>query len=380
MKRIKAGIIGMGFVGPIQMEAVRRLNFVDIAISGSNQERARQAAEKYGVEKYYGDWVDLVQDPEIDVIHICTPNDLHYPIAKLALSLGKHVICDKPLTLDQKQSVELVELAKAAGVVNAVTFNTSFYPMIQQAKQYVQKGEIGKINYLQGSYLQDWMLYDTDYNWRVEAKYQGDSRVVGDIGVHCLYMLQTITGQKITEVYADFNTFIDRRKKPLQKAATYSNKTGGEFEEILVDTEDQATLLLKFDQGAKGVFVGSQCCAGRKNSLGWEIHGSEKSLSWNGEEPNKLFLGNRFKANEILMKDFNLLDGEAAGLCDFAGGIQEGYAESWKNIMKTIYKAILEGKHNDSYPSFKDGLQIQRVVDASVRSSRENKWIKIDVE
>ena len=204
----------MGFVGPIQMEAVRRLNFVDIAIAGSSDIRAKEAADKYCVRKYYGDLQSLVRDPEIEVVHICTPNDLHYPIAKLALSLGKHVVCDKPLTLDQKQSAELVELAEKAKAVNAVTFNASFYPMIQQARLMAESGAIGKINYLQGYYLQDWMLYDYDYNWRVEAQYQGTSRVVGDIGVHCLYMLQLITGQKISEVYSDFNRFIEKRKKP----------------------------------------------------------------------------------------------------------------------------------------------------------------------
>ncbi len=367
----------MGFIGPIQMEAVRRLNFVDIAIAASTDISAKEAAEKYGIQKYYGNWEHMVRDPEIEVVHICTPNDLHYPIAKLALSLGKHVVCDKPLTLAQNQTAELVELAEKAQVVNAVTFNSSFYPMIQQARLMVEDGQIGKINYLQGHYLQDWMLYDSDYNWRVEAKYQGASRVVGDIGVHCLYMLQTITGQKIVEVYSDFNRFIEKRKKPLKKVATYGDRKDTDWEEIKVDTEDQATLLLKFENGTRGLFVGGQCFAGRKNRLGWEIYGSEKSLSWNGEEPNQLWVGNRLMGNEVLMKDFNLVDKRIASLCDFAGGLQEGYAESWKNLMKIVYAAILEGKHNETYPSFKDALQIQKVVDATVESNKLKQWVKI---
>jgi predicted dehydrogenase len=378
LKRVKAGVIGMGFIGPIHLEALRRLHYVDIAaIASSNEERAKTASEKYGVSKFYGNWEDLVKNPEIEVIHICTPNDLHYPIAKLAMSLGKHVICDKPLTLDKKQSEELVALAEKTGVVNAVTFNTYYYPIVQQAKILVDKGELGHINYLQGNYLQDWMLFDTDYNWRVEAKYQGESRVIGDVGVHCLFMLQSIIGQKITEVYSDFNTFIEKRKKPLERATTYKSSQGA-YEEITVDTDDQATLLLKFDRGTKGVFIGGQCFAGRKNKMDWEIYGSKKSLAWNSEAANELWIGNRLSANEILMKDFNLLDGEAADMCDFTGGIVEGFSETWKNLMRNIYGAVLEGRHNDSYPSFKDGLQIQKVVDAAVESSRQGKWVRVD--
>jgi predicted dehydrogenase len=378
MRTIKAGIIGMGFIGPIHLEALRRLHNVDIAIASSNAERAKIAGEKYGVKKCYGNWEDLVRDPEIEVIHICTPNDLHYPIAKLAISLGKHVVCDKPLTLDQKQSEELVELAEKAQVVNSVTFNTFFYPMVQQAKIIVENGELGRINYLQGYYLQDWLSCDTDYNWRVEAKYQGPSRVVGDIGVHCLFMLQSIIGQKITEIYSDFNTFIEKRKKPLGRVTTYQSNKDVPCEEIDVDTEDQATLLLNFDKGTKGVFIGGQCFAGRKNRLGWEIYGSQKSLAWNGEEANELWIGNRFSANGLLMKDFNLLDKEAASMCDFGGGTIEGFGETWKNLMKNIYKAVSEGQHNDSYPSFKDGLQMQKVVDAAAESHRLGKLVKVE--
>ena len=379
MKRVKVGIIGMGFVGPIHLEALRRLGFVDVAIAESNYERAKTAAIKYNISEFYGDWNDLLNDSGIEVVHICAPNNLHYPIAKRAIELGKHVICDKPLTLNIKECQDLVRLTESRGIINAVTFNMLFYPLISQAKIIVGKGEIGKINYLQGYYFQDWLLYDTDYNWRVEASAGGNSRIIGDLGVHCISMIQDIIQQKVTEVYADFNTFLPTRKKPKGEIRTYEKSKGDtQYEDIKVDTEDQATLLMKFDGGAKGVFIGCQCSAGRKTKIGWEIYGSKKSLAWNGEEPNTLWIGNRSQSNQVLMKDFTLLDKPAATFCDFVGGLQEGYAETWKNLMKTVYSAILKGKHiENKYPTFKDGLYIQKVVDASFESSRSGKRISI---
>lgn len=378
MRTINAGIVGMGFVGPIHMEALRRLNYVDIAIAEADSEKAKKVAELYSVKKYYGRWEDMVNDPQIEVIHICAPNNLHYDIAKTAISLGKHVVCDKPLTLNLRQSEELVALARTKQVVNAVTFDMAFYPLVQQAKLTVLQQELGRINYVQGHYLQDWLFYNTDYNWRVESKYQGASRIVGDIGVHCLHMIQEVIGQRIVEIYADFNTFHKTRMKPTTEVATYSEASADqEYHEIEIDTEDQATLLLKYDGGTKGVFIGGQVFAGRKNRIGWEIYGSKKSLGWNGEEPNQLWIGNRSGANQILMKDFSLVDQDIGSLCNFAGGLQEGYSETWKNVMNNIYQTILDGKPNNNYPTFEDGLALQRVVEAAVESSKTNQWVSI---
>lgn len=378
MRKINVGIVGMGFVGPIHMEALQRLNCVNIAIAEANREKAKKTAEIFNVNKYYSSWEDMVNDPEIEVVHICAPNNLHYDIAKTAISLGKHVVCDKPLTLNIKQSEELVELARKKNVVNAVTFNMAYYPLVQQAKSMVLQQELGRINYVQGYYLQDWLFYSTDYNWRVESKYQGASRIVGDIGVHCLHMIQEIIGQRIVEIYADFNTFHKTRMKPTTEVATYTEASADqEYHEIEVDTEDQATLLLKFDGGTKGVFIGGQVFAGRKNRIGWELYGSKMSLAWNGEEPNQLWIGNRSIANQILMKDISLVDKNVGSLCNFAGGLQEGYSETWKNLMSNIYQAILDGKPNNNYPTFEDGLSLQRVVDAAVDSSRLKQWVSI---
>jgi predicted dehydrogenase len=378
MKRIKAGIVGMGFIGPIHLEALRRLGYMDVCIATSNIESSKKSAEENNVSEYYSDWQELIEKSGIDVIHICTPNSLHYPIAKKAMEKGIHVICDKPLTLDIEEAKELTETAKQTGVINAVTFNTFYYPLVQQSATMIHNCQLGNINYLQGFYLQDWLLHDSDYNWRVESVYGGPSRVIGDIGSHCLFMIQKIIGQKIIKLYADFNTFVPSRKKPRGKIETYQKNTDLNCEEIAVDTEDQATLLLEFDRGARGVFIGGQTFPGRKNKLGFEIYGSEKSLAWDAENPNFLQIGERSTANMVLMKDFNLLEQNAARMCDFTGGIQEGFAETWKNLMKVIYSAIQKGKHTEGvYPTFEDGLHMQKIVNASYNSSVMKQWVEI---
>jgi len=377
MRKIKAGIIGVGFIGPIHMEGLRRLGH-DVAICEANETLAKESASRYGVDEYYSDWNNMIQDPSIDVIHVCAPNHLHYPITMAALEAGKHVVCDKPLSLNIKECEEMARKAKEVGVVNAVTYDMCMYPMIKQAAAMVRNGEIGKINYVQGYYLQDWLFYDTDYNWRVESKFQGESRIVSDIGGHCLHMIMEIIGQDICEVFADVNTFHKTRKKPAKEVATFAKITDAEVNDIEIDTDDQATVLLRFCNGAKGVFTGGQVFAGRKNRVGWEIYGDKKSIAWNGEEPNQIWIGNRDTANGLLMKDYNLVDESVSSYCSFSGGLQEGYSETWKNLMNNIYAAITEGKQGTNYPTFEDGLKMERIVEATVKSSRENKWVSVE--
>ncbi len=378
MKRLKAGIVGMGFVGPIHLESLRRLGYIETCIAESDMDTAKKRAAQYDVQEYYDGWNDMIDKAGIDVIHICAPNNLHYPIAKKAMEKGINVVCDKPLSLDIKEAQSMAAMAKETKLINAITFNTFYYPLVSQARHLIKSNKLGRINFIQGFYFQDWLFYDSDYNWRVEAVYSGLSRVIGDIGSHCLYILQGITGQKIISLYADFNTFVPVRKKPVGRIESYQKNENQECEEIKVDTEDQATLLLEFENGAKGVFVGGQTCAGRKNKLCFEIHGSEKSIAWNAERADALWIGERDTANHCLMKDFNLLEPGSAKLCDFAGGLQEGYAETWKNLMKLIYAAVLEGKHQEGiYPTFEDGLYMQRVVDASYKSSVSKQWVKV---
>ena len=384
MKVIKAGFIGAGFVGPVHMENIRRLGFVEVAaVAGRNQERADEAAKGLGIPKAYGDWKDLIADPEVDVVHITAPNEIHFPAAKAALEAGKHVICEKPLTLDLEESRKLVELAKKTNLVNSVSFNMAFYPMIRQAREMITRGELGKIFLIHGRYLQDWLSRDSDYNWRVEAKHSGKSRVVADIGSHWMHMVQMISGKKIESVYADTTIFIPVRKKPPKGIPTQTEVElkKGEYTEIDVDTEDHATIMFRFEDGVKGVLIAAQVCPGRKQFIEWEVNGSEKSMSWNGQRPNVLWIGNRSANNEIFIKDANILDEKVKKYAPYPVGLVEGYPDSWKNIFSAIYEHI---SNIDSgidavpeYPTFEDGYKIQLLIESVLESAEKNKWVDI---
>ncbi len=385
MEKIKAGFVGAGFIGPIHMENVRRLGFPQVyAVAEIDQAAADAAASKLGIPKAYGRWQDLVNDPEVDVIHISCANKLHFPISRACLELGKPVICDKPLTLDLKEAKELVDLAKKNNVINAVTFNMAFYPMVREAKERIAKDDLGKINLVYGRYMQDWLVKDTDYNWRVEARYQGKSRVLADIGSHWIHMVQMVLGKKIVSVYGDTSIFIPVRKKPFVPYLTAQEKDlkPGEYEDINVDTEDHATVMFKFEDNIKGVLMASQVCPGRKQRIEWEIIGLEKSMAWNGEDPDKLWIGHRSKPNEIFMKDANLMQEDAKGFANSSAGLAEGYPDSWKNIMSRIYEYIrIDGNKKNmvpDFPTFKDGYNIMLIIEAILESAEQNRWVDID--
>ncbi|MCL4377243.1 MAG: Gfo/Idh/MocA family oxidoreductase [Actinobacteria bacterium] len=385
MDKIRVGIVGAGFIGPIHIEAIRRLGYPEItAIAEVNQETANTAASDLKIPKAYGDWHDLVNDPDIDVVHATCSNMLHYPVSKACIEAGKSIICEKPLTMDISEARELVRLAKEKNVINATTFNMSFYPMVREAKEMVARGELGKINLVSGRYLQDWLVKESDYNWRVEAKYQGKTRVISDIGSHWMQMVQMILDKKIISVYGDITTFIPYRKKPMVrlKTAQEIELKAGEYEEIKVDTEDHATIMFKFEGGIKGVLIAAQICPGRKQRIEWEITGVEKSVFWEGEEPNKLWIGYRNRPNEIFMKDPNLMSANTRELSSFSAGLAEGYGDSWKNIISSIYNYIkIEGNKKNlkpDFPTFEEGYKIMTIIDAIIKSVEENKWIDID--
>lgn len=385
MKKIRVGFVGAGWVGPVHIESVRRLGYPEIvAVAEIDQKTANEVASALKIPKAYGKWEDLVNDTDIDVVHITCSNSLHYPVSKACIEAGKAVICEKPLTLDLLEAKELVELAKKKNVINATTFNMAFYPMVREAKEIVSKGELGRVNLVYGRYMQDWLLKDSDYNWRVESKYQGRSRVVADIGSHWMHMVQMILGRKIISVYGDMSIFIPVRKKPLVRITTFEERElkPGEYEEIRVDTEDHATVMFKFEGDAKGVLMAAQICPGRKQRIEWEIIGSEKSIAWHGEEPNKLWVGYRDKPNEIFMKNPNLMSSSSRNYCIFSSGLTEGYGDSWRNIFSTIYDYIRNDGNKKNvepkFPTFMDGYRIMVITEAILRSVAENRWVDID--
>ena len=384
MKKVKAGFVGAGFVGPLHMENLRRLGYVEVAaVAEINQEQADKVASQLGIPRAYGDWRKLIDDSDIDVVHITAPNKMHYQVAKAALKAKKHVICEKPLTLDLNESKELVELAKEQKVINATTFNMAFYPMVRQAKAMVARGELGNIFLVHGRYLQDWLSKDSDYNWRVESKYSGKSRVVGDICSHWMHMAQMVSGKRIISVFADKTIFYPYRKKPTIDIPTHTDLElkEGQYENIKVDTEDHVSIMFNFEDNVKGILIAAQVCPGRKQLIELEINGSEKSLSWNGEEPGLLWTGNRSASNEVTLKDPNTLSGDARKYAHYSVGLAEGYPDTWKNLLMSIYEHVLNFDARPGvipdYPTFEDGYRIQVLIDSVIESTEKKQWVDI---
>lgn len=378
---IKAAIVGTGFIGPAHLEALRRIPNVEVvALVEVNQALADEKAKQLGIPRAYI-FADMLKQADIDVVHICTPNFLHYSQAKAVLEAEKHVICEKPLAISLEEAEDLVKLAKTTGLVNAVHFNLRYYPMVRQMKVMREKGELGEVYSIMGSYLQDWLFLQTDYNWRLEPDKSGDSRAIADIGSHLLDITEYVTGLKITQVMADFSTVHKTRLKPLKAIETYSGKmlTPADYQEVPINTEDHATVLLRFDNGSKGSITVSQVNAGRKNRLNIEIAGSVSAFEFNSERPNELWIGKREKANEQLMKDPSLVHREVSSLVSFPGGHNEGFPDTSKQLFKEVYAAIAAGKQPEhpTYPTFADGWRELLIGERIVESNKKQAWVTI---
>jgi predicted dehydrogenase len=379
------GIVGAGFVGPHHVDAVRRLGYVDVvAVAGSSQESAQKKADLLGARKAYGSYEALLDDPDVQVVHNATPNYLHYPVNAAAIAKGKHVISDKPLAMTAAEAKKLLDAANKAGIVHAVTFNYRGNPLVQQARHAIARGDIGKPNFLVGYYLQDWLLKDTDYSWRLEPDKGGASSALGDIGSHWCDLAQHISGLRITDVLGDITTVIPTRKKPRGSREAFQAGSGQDPVDFVdIKVEDLASVLLKFDNGAKGSFSVGQVCAGHKNDLILEICGSVASLRWRQEHQNELWLGHRDKPNEILQKDPSLIDAEIRGYAHLPGGHQESWADAFTNLMRDIYGFIAEGKkpsdaHPPAFATFEDGYRANCIVEAILASAKQGSvWTKV---
>ncbi|MBA7510850.1 Inositol 2-dehydrogenase/D-chiro-inositol 3-dehydrogenase [subsurface metagenome] len=379
--KINAGVIGTGFIGPAHVEALRRLGYVDVvAIADISMEIAKEKAEQLSIYKAYGDYKELLEDKTIEVVHICTPNHLHYPMVKQALLTGKHVVCEKPLAVSSEQGKELLELVKRTGLTAAVHFNLRFYPLMQQAKAMIEAGELGRILAINGSYQQDWLFYQTDYNWRLEPEFSGKSRAVADIGSHWLDLVEYITGVKVERVCADFCTFYKTRKKPLRLVETYTGKIlkSSDYKDIEINTEDYATVLLRFNNGAHGSMTVNQVAAGRKNRLAFEIYGTKKSIAWDCEDPNQMWIGKRDSKNELLLKDPSLMYESVKQYSSYPGGHTEGFPDTSKQLFNNVYRQILtRGESQFDFPTFEDGHRELILCETIVDSAGKEKWLEV---
>jgi len=378
---IGVGVAGTGFIGPAHVEGLRRNGMQVLGLAEITKELAQLKAAELGIPRIFGSIDEMLADRDIDVVHLATPNHLHYPHSKAALLAGKHVICEKPLAMTSKESAELVQLAAGKKLVNAVNFNIRMYPLAQQARSMVQSGELGDLFVLQGSYLQDWLLFPTDWNWRLEPHLGGTLRAVGDIGSHWLDLLTFITGLQVEEVYADFKTFHPIRKKPAKPLETFTGKilTPEDYIDQQINTEDYATIILHYENGVRGVLTVSQVSSGRKNRLFYEINGSKSTLAWDSEKPNELWIGRRTEPNQVLMKDPSLLSPEARAVTSYPGGHNEGFPDTFKQLYAKVYEYIITGDFTKTpdFPTFADGHYEMQLCEAIERSAREKMWIKV---
>ena len=383
MENIKCAVIGMGFISSFHIDAIRRVGFVEVrAITDVNYALAKKKAEKYNIAKCYKSAGELLDDPEISVVHNCTSNNLHFNINKKIIESGKHVFSEKPLTINSKESGELLNVLKQnPKVVAGVNFVYRMNPLVQEMKAKVKNGDVGKVVLIHGSYLQDWLLYDTDYNWRVEKDLGGASRCIADIGSHWMDAAQTVLSDKIVEVCSDLSIVHSIRKKPKTQVETLAQSTGIEYEERKVDTEDYGAVLFKMQSGIHGVFYVSEVSAGRKCYFNFEVDGTRASMYWNQETCDWMWMGYRDKYNRQVMRNPNLMAKDVSGYTSLPAGHPEGWNDAQRNNIYSFYKYIADGRKLEKdipdFATFSDAHYIIKLTEAILKSSRTKRWVKV---
>ena len=380
MQKIKTAIVGTGFMGKVHAENVRRLGNVEIAaVVGSRVETARKFAESAGIPVATDKLSDVLANKEIVAVHICTPNVDHFPMSLAALEAGKAVLCEKPMTMNVQQARQLVAAANAKNAVNCVQHNLRYYPVVQQIRQMIAHGDLGEVLIVQGTYSQDWLLYDTDWNWRLDPKSNGKLRVMGDIGSHWMDMIQHLTALNITAVCADLATFHKTRKRPKGSVETFSGKKlqAGDYEVFPIDTDDFGMVMLRLGERARGAFTVSQMWAGRKNKFEFEIFGTKAGVAWNQETPDLLWIGHRNDPNQIIVKDGSLFYPAAAEFADLPGGHSEGYDDSHKQVFKHFYARVADASVPINYPTFEDGLHGMILLEKVAESAAKQAWVEV---
>ena len=380
--KLRAAVVGTGFIGPVHVEGLKRAGVEVLGILGSTAEKSAAAAKSLGLARAYSDFDEVIADADVDVVHIATPNRFHFEQASRALRADKHVLCEKPLAMNSKESAELVQIAAQSGKAAAIAHNIRFYPICHEAAAQVASGKMGDVLHVNGSYVQDWLLHETDFNWRVLAEDGGELRAVSDIGTHWLDLMQFISGNRVVAVCADLQTVHQTRRRPVGGAETFSGKTEtvAQTEPVNITTEDAGCILLKFDGGARGSLRVSQTTAGRKNSLKFEVAGSRQAIAWDSEQPNGLWIGHRDRPNEWLIRDPALMDPSASSLASYPGGHNEGFPDTFKQLFRAFYGYIEQGDFSipGPYPTFEDGHHEILLCEAIIESHKQQCWVSVE--
>jgi len=376
---IGTAVIGSGFIGVVHIEALRRIGVRVVGLLEASPELGAQRAAALGLPKAYASLAELLGDDAVQVVHVTSPNELHYSQVTEILAAGRHVVCEKPLTMTSAESAQLVDLAAASGVVNAVNFNIRFYPLNQHVAALVRDGGLGDVRLVTGRYFQDWLLYDTDWNWRLERDQGGALRAVGDIGSHWLDLTTFVTGRRVEAVIADLTTFIPVRRKPAGPVLTFSTERAAETIPVEIHTEDVATILLRYEGGARGSVAVSQLSPGRKNSLAYQVDGSASAVAWDSEQPDQLWIGHRDRPNELLLRNPALMNASGVAAARLPGGHVEGFADTFGAVFSAVYDDVVAGRpsSNRRYASFADGHEEMLVGDAVLESSHTGRWVEV---
>jgi predicted dehydrogenase len=383
IEELRAAVVGTGFIGAVHVDALRRLGVEVTGVVGSSPERAAAKAREAGLPAPYESFEAMLADERVDVVHLTSPNDAHFEQARAVLAAGKHVVCEKPLALTSEQTGELVELANGSGLVHAVNFNIRFYPQVQEARERVRAGELGDVRLVSGAYLQDWLLLETDWNWRLDRAVGGALRAVGDIGSHWIDLVTFVTGRHVEVVFADLTTFLPVRRRPTGSVETFAGKEGagaGETVPVEINTEDAAALVLRLQGGARAVATISQVSAGRKNHLRLEVDGSTAALAWLSERPEELWIGHRERPNELLLRDPALSHPAAAATATLPAGHAEGFSDTFRALYRAVYRAVAAGgpPAEPDYPTFADGHEEAVIGEAVARSAWEGRWVAVE--
>jgi predicted dehydrogenase len=376
---LNAAIIGLGFVGRAHLDALRRLGIPVQGALGSTPDRSKVSSELSHLPRSYQSLEELAADPSVQVVHLCTPNHLHFQQAGELLRAGKHVLCEKPLALDSRESATLISVLKETGRLGAVAYNLRYYPLCQEARALIRRGAIGQVKLIHGSFLQDWLLFPTDWNWRLDAKLGGESRAVADIGTHWMDLTTWLTGTKISQVCADLATVLPTRRRPKGPVESFKKAEAGDTEEVMITSEDYGSVLLRFENEAHGVMTVSQVSPGRKARLSFEIDGTTGSLAFDSESPNQLWIGRRDRACELLPKDPALQSPESRGYAAYPAGHPEGYPDTFMQLFKDFYGYLAKGdvRAPRTFPTFETGHDELVLCEAIAESAQKNSWVAV---
>lgn len=378
IKAINVGVIGVGFIGKQHIEAIRRIPKTKIiGIVQDNYDLAKEIAGTYDIEHYYDNMEDLLKLENLDVVHICTPNYLHYPMAKKIIEAGINVFCEKPLSLTSSEAYELSELCKEHNVKSAVNLNYRGNVMVKEMSHRVRNGMIGKPLIGQAQYVQDWLMYDTDYDWHFNPDLVGPSRAVADIGTHLFDLIQYVYGEKIVKVFCELVIAYPYRKEREQLGETFSLKYGDVIATKEVVNEDAAFLIVELESGVKVSMDISQITGGYKNAVELVVSGSQSSLTWNQEIADKLVVGKRDSGNEIIYADQKYVSKEVRDYISLPNGHAVGWADAFKNSIYSFYRSF-ESDEDNEHVDFTEGYYLMKLVEAALESNKIKGWVVVN--